>query len=84
MKVNNVVFNVDGNMFNVYVSVVGVIVVGSGCKNMLYGLVFYYVFKCMEFYVVVDYMKLKDQYIVGGINGYNSQMEFGVGMCMCF
>ena len=36
--------------------------------------------KRTEFYVAADYMKLKDQYIVGGTNGHNSQTELAVGM----
>lgn len=80
MKANNAAFNADGNTLNAYASVVGATASGSGRKNTLYGSVFYHVSKRTEFYVAADYMKLKDQYIVGGTNGHNSQTEFGVGM----
>ncbi|BCN08174.1 porin [Ralstonia solanacearum] len=80
MKAGNAAFNADGNTLNAYADVSTATASGSGRKNTLYGSVFYHVSKRTEFYVAADYMKLKDQYIVGSTNGHNSQTEFGVGM----
>lgn len=80
MKAGNAAFSADGNTLNAYANVAGATAAGSGRKNTLYGSVFYHVSKRTEFYVAADYMKLKDQYIVGGTNGHNSQTEFAVGM----
>jgi len=80
MKANNAAFDANGNTLNAYASVLGATASGSGRKSTLYGSVFYHVSKRTEFYVAADYMKLKDQYIVGSTNGHNSQTEFAIGM----
>lgn len=80
MKANNAAFDANGNTLNAYASVLGATASGSGRKSTLYGSVFYHVSKRTEFYVAADYVKLKDQYIVGSTNGHNSQTEFAIGM----
>ena len=80
MKAGNAAFGADGSTLNAYSNVASATAAGSGRKQTVYVSVFYHVSKRTEFYVAADYMKLKDQYIVGATNGHNSQTEFGVGM----
>jgi predicted porin len=80
MDAKNAAVNSGGNVLNAYANASTAKAVASGKRSTLYGSVFYHFDKLTEVYFAADYLKLSEGYKAAATNGFNSQIEFGLGM----
>ena len=84
LHAKNAGVNSAGNVLIPYADATGVTRAVNGDKKTLYGAMIYHFDRRAEVYLVGDYMKLKDGYHLAVTNGYDKQVEVGVGVRVRF
>jgi predicted porin len=80
MKANDAGLTAAGFMQNPFSNGAASTLFGTGRKDTGYGAIWRRLSKRMEAYLVLDYMKLHDEYRLSGTHGYDNQLEVGLGL----
>ena len=80
MKAKHAAVNSGGNVINAFANASASTAFATGSRATLYASAIYHFDKITEVYVGADYLKLKDGYKVGTLNGFRDQTELAIGL----